>query len=200
MKKYIFILFGGAIALISLPLSMLISQSYTGSYGISVSHRYITDFEWADYQGNLHNFSDWNNKATFLFVGYLNCKLICHKRIQEMLSIKKQLNANNINFLFVTIDPKNDTPEVRKLLIDSRADNFYSANLKNTDLNFLQGSLQENVISDNDEISHRGNIYLITGGKKIEKIYTQKNLNTELVIKDIPEKYFMGDDMKITQI
>ncbi len=195
MKKTIAALSIGLAALLSFPAALIISQHASKGYGISVFNRTINDFEWIDISGNPHKFSEWDNSATFLFVGYLSCKIICHQRIQQMLSIESSLveehRNHDVNFLFVTIDPDNDTKEILNFLIDSRSNDFYSARLKPEDLNKLQEDLQDIAsINSTLDILHTGDIYLLTNKRKIQRIYTGNNLNSELIIKDIPNQFF----------
>ena len=165
MKKTIITLAIGFVALLSFPTALFISQSISKGYGISVSNRYVNDFEWIDNLGKSHDLSDWDNSATFLFVGYLSCKAICHQRIQQMLAIENSLiekhRDHNVNFLFVTIDPDNDTKEIRDFLIDNRSNSFYSAKLKAENLKILQKDLKNtsSIIARGD-ISRAGIIFL----------------------------------------
>ncbi|MGH1471795.1 MAG: SCO family protein [Cellvibrionaceae bacterium] len=190
MRKHTIIFLLGALAVISLPLSFFISQTYSGGYGVSVSGRYLEDFQWSDINGQRHQFSDWNNYATFLFVGYLSCQVICHKRIQDMLSIDDQLTTNNVRFLFITIDPESDTTDLRHLTIDSRSRNFFSGATSENELDLLLSQLNENFHRNANDVAHNGNIYLVTHHRKIERIYSHLKLETTRIINDIPNQYF----------
>ena len=51
-----------------------------------------------------------------IFVGYTNCPTICPTNLQHMAQALEQLGdkANNVQPLFITIDPTRDTPSVLK--------------------------------------------------------------------------------------
>ncbi len=78
-------------------------------------------FTLVDDDGN--EFSDKNiiGKPTVLFFGFTHCPDVCPTTLAEIQNWINLLGekANNLNFLFVTVDPERDTPEVLRDYVSS---------------------------------------------------------------------------------
>ncbi len=88
-----------------------------------------------DHTGKLRNMSDFKGKAVVLFFGYTHCPDVCPTTMSDLKQTMKLLGekANQVQVLFVTVDPQRDTQEVLAQFVPSFDKRFIG----------LRGSLQE---------------------------------------------------------
>lgn len=71
-------------------------------------------FELTDHTGTRRTLADFRGKVVLLFFGYTNCPDMCPTALSEMAATVEKLGPDGarVQGLFVTLDPKRDTPEV----------------------------------------------------------------------------------------
>lgn len=71
------------------------------------------NFELTRSNGEIFRMSDQRGRIILLFFGYTTCPDVCPVTLAEMNQVMKQLGADskNIQVVFVSVDPKRDTPE-----------------------------------------------------------------------------------------
>ena len=180
------------LVLLLLPAVTYLNQIISGSYGIQTHQNTAIDFTWQDVNGTQHQFSDWKKGPSYLFFGFLSCSQICPIRTHQVKLLMEQLTETekqNIQFLFVTIDPQNDTQndtqEIRQQMIDSQSAQFFSAELTPEQLEKLQWQLAEKSTASSDINLHTGNLYLISSAGQLKQTYTQQQLITEKLLIDL---------------
>ena len=74
-----------------------------------------------DLDGRMRTLDDFKGKVTVLFFGYTQCPDVCPTTMAELAQVKKQLGAEGeqVQGVFVTIDPERDTPEVLRAYVAS---------------------------------------------------------------------------------
>jgi protein SCO1/2 len=74
----------------------------------------VEDFTLTDQWGNPFTMYDYQGKVMLLFFGYTHCPDVCPLTLAKYLDIQKKLGsrAENVLFVFITVDPERDTPEV----------------------------------------------------------------------------------------
>jgi protein SCO1/2 len=74
------------------------------------------DFSLIDHNGIPRSIGDFKDKATIVFFGYTNCPDMCPMAMYKWSQVVEKLGeeAKRVQVLFVTLDPKRDTPEVLK--------------------------------------------------------------------------------------
>jgi protein SCO1/2 len=72
------------------------------------------DFELTDHTGQRRTLADYRGKVVALFFGFAQCPDICPTTLAELAQVKQQLGAegNQLQVLFITVDPERDTQEV----------------------------------------------------------------------------------------
>lgn len=67
-----------------------------------------------DFNGKIRHLADFRGKVVVLFFGYTHCPDICPTTLSEMADTMKHLGkrAKEVQVIFVTVDPKRDTPEL----------------------------------------------------------------------------------------
>jgi len=54
----------------------------------------------------------YRGKVTILYFGYTNCPDICPATLANMAGVLNKVGSKDVRLLFVTVDPKRDTPDV----------------------------------------------------------------------------------------
>lgn len=88
-----------------------------------------------DHTGKLRTMSDFKGKVVILFFGFTHCPDVCPTTMLELKNTMKLLGdeAEQVQVLFVTVDPRRDTQEVLAQFVPSFDKRFIG----------LRGSLQE---------------------------------------------------------
>jgi protein SCO1/2 len=68
-------------------------------------------FDLTDHTGRRRTLADFKGKVVLLFFGFTNCPDVCPTALAEMAQVVKQVGADRMQGLFVTVDPERDTPE-----------------------------------------------------------------------------------------
>ncbi|QYK02236.1 SCO family protein [Shewanella psychrotolerans] len=177
------------LTLVAVPLALFITQVSQGGYGLKASNKEI-DFHWQDIEGEVHQFSDWQQGTTYLFMGFLSCSEICPVRIGQMIALDKWLDESpysdsSVRFFFVTVDPQTDSPAIRRQMVDGQSKRFVSASMSRDDLDQLQLVLREKVAIQDGIPNHVGNLYLFSRDTSLERVYTQWQLSIEKIQADL---------------
>lgn len=82
---------------------------------------YAKGFVLTDHNGRLRNLTDFAGKVTVVFFGFTQCPDVCPTSLSELAEVKKLLGTSGeqLQGLFVSVDPERDTPEVMKAYMDS---------------------------------------------------------------------------------
>lgn len=75
---------------------------------------YAKDFSMPDFNGKLRHLSDFKGKVVVMFFGYTQCPDVCPTTMVELANVMKELGpqADQVQVLFVTLDPERDTPQI----------------------------------------------------------------------------------------
>ena len=75
--------------------------------------------ELPDVDGRPRTLADWKGKILVVFFGYTHCPDVCPATLAEMATLRKTLGADGekLETVFVTLDPKRDTPELLKAYV-----------------------------------------------------------------------------------
>ena len=176
------------VTLLLLPLVAYFNQAMTGSYGIQTYQNNSINFTWQDIDGEHHQFTDWQQGPTFLFLGFLSCSQICPIRTHQMQQVMSQLDQHqqqNVRFMFVTIDPQNDAIAMRRQRIDDVSPQFFSAELTEASLATLEQQLIETSSHTNGIAQHAGRLYLLSATGQLLQTYTHQQLNIDKLLTEL---------------
>ncbi len=72
---------------------------------------YAHDFALTDHTGTPRTLADFRGKVVVMFFGYTQCPDVCPATMAELATVMKELGpqANQVQVLFVTVDPERDT-------------------------------------------------------------------------------------------
>lgn len=91
-------------------------------HGIDITGaEYARKFELPDQNGKVRTLADFKGKVTVVFFGFTQCPDVCPSTMAELAQVKKQLgpDGERVQGIFITVDPKRDTPELLKAYIES---------------------------------------------------------------------------------
>lgn len=88
-----------------------------------------------DHTGKLRSITDFKGKVVIMFFGYTHCPDVCPTTMSDLRQTMKLLgnDADQVQVLFITVDPDRDTQEVLAQFVPSFDKRFIG----------LRGSLQE---------------------------------------------------------
>lgn len=97
----------------------LLSPSSLDSENLSATYlaegREVTNFELVSHTGQPFTSSSLNGQWTLMFFGFTNCPDVCPMTLFELVGVRERLEEkglyNNVQTVFVTVDPARDTPE-----------------------------------------------------------------------------------------
>ena len=107
----------GIVALLGLAVVLgawqLYSNLYTYQGALIEPPVPAADFELTDQNGGTFRLGEQQGKVVLIFFGYTYCPDVCPVTLSEFRRIKTRLgkDAENVEFVFVTVDPERDTPE-----------------------------------------------------------------------------------------
>jgi protein SCO1/2 len=125
--------------------------------------------------------SDLKGKMALILFGYTHCPDVCPLTMLDYKKIKTALadNANQVNFVFISIDGARDTPAVVKTFLDKFDPSFIGltgdeATLKRMggdyDLYFAK-SADASGSTENYLMDHNSNTYLVDQDGKLVALY-----------------------------
>jgi protein SCO1/2 len=84
------------------------------------------DFRLTDHNGKERTLADFRGKAVTLFFGYTQCPDVCPTTLSDLAGAMKILGADagRVQVLFVTVDPKRDTPELLRNYVPAFSPDF----------------------------------------------------------------------------
>lgn len=91
-------------------------------YGIDVSRaNYAQNWSMPDMHGDRLSLNDFAGKVVFVFFGFAQCPDVCPTTLLELAEVKRLLgpDGERLQIVFVTVDPKRDTPEVLRAYLAS---------------------------------------------------------------------------------
>ena len=96
---------------------------------------FAKELKLTDHNGKMRTMSDFKGKAVVLFFGYTHCPDVCPTTMSDLKNTMKLLGdkSDQVQVLFVTVDPMRDTQEVLAQFVPSFDKRFIG----------LRGSLQE---------------------------------------------------------
>ena len=79
------------------------------------------DFELTNQYNEKFRLSDHQGKLSLIFFGYTNCPDVCPVTLSEFKKIKMHFNQREeeINFIFITVDPERDTSNRLKVYLQN---------------------------------------------------------------------------------
>lgn len=80
-------------------------------------------FEGIDHHGRTVTDASYRGKHLLVFFGFTHCKVVCPRALARLTRVLDSLGrlANELQALYVTVDPERDTPRVMQSYLEERA-------------------------------------------------------------------------------
>lgn len=141
-----------------------------------------------DHNGKLRSMSDFKGKVVVLFFGFTHCPDVCPTTMSDLKQTMKLLGdkSDQVQVLFVTVDPERDTQEVLAKFVPSFDARFIG----------LRGSLQETA----ETLGNFKIFYSKVPGKNKADYSIDHSAGMYVFDKDGKVRLYMGYGQKPTEI
>ena len=173
-------------------LYIVLSVSYNANAEIG------GDFSLIDYNNNKYTLSS-SSKTKIIFFGFLNCPDICPTALTDISRLMKNLEnlADNIDPIFITVDPNRDKPKLLKEYLsffDNRIIGLTGSQeqIENVSNQYhVYYSYQDQNKKKNYTVNHTANMYLLSPDNQVIKIFIPGTPFSELF--KYVNRYLMRD-------
>jgi len=168
MKTYYFNLFMKYTFLVIVLISNNMSYARIGG-----------DFVLQTYNNEKYVLSE-SSKVKIIFFGFLNCPDICPTALSDVTNLLNKLGglSKTLEPIFITVDPKRDTPELLKNYLsffDKRIVGLTGSQeqIEKVSNQYHVSYSYQNNDNDSDKytVNHTANIYLLDKDNNVEKIF-----------------------------
>lgn len=141
----------------------------------------LPEFSLIDMNGHPFTLNAFESRWSFVFFGYSSCPDLCPTTLQAMHQISQRLRNNPmLQFVFITIDPEQDTQARLKDFLQQdkfRGTSFVGVTGKKEDISALTQAIGVHMAQEKapeaDHIEHSGTILLINPQGELAAIFTQ---------------------------
>jgi protein SCO1/2 len=116
-SRFLYVGIGGIVGLaLMLAGWQILGRAYTYQGSLIDPPAKAADIQLTDQYGNPFRLSDQKRKVVMIFFGYTNCTDVCPTTLSHFKQIRAQLGsqAQDVEFLFITVDPARDTVQRMK--------------------------------------------------------------------------------------
>lgn len=107
MRRFVALLIALAVFLGGCSQSAFKATDITGA-------DFAKSFDLTGHDGNRYTLDSFKGKVVLIFFGYTQCPDVCPTALSRFAAVAKELgpDADNLQVLFVSVDPERDTPEL----------------------------------------------------------------------------------------
>ncbi|MBF0424386.1 MAG: SCO family protein [Magnetococcales bacterium] len=156
----------------------------------------LDDFELTDHQGGVFNLARLRGQWSILFFGYTHCPDVCPMAMGFLGEVFSRLGDNpfgttKIQGIFISVDPKRDTPELLKGYVAFFNPGFLGVTGKEAVLKGLTHQVgayyatNQGGSADAYEITHSSAFFLIAPTGKLVGIISPNNTPPEMAAEKI---------------
>jgi len=147
------------------------------------------DIPGVNWDGESFRMDNLEGTVAVLFFGYINCPDICPMTLSEMKIVATELGqeANEVSFVFITVDPERDTLERLAEYIPGFSDKFYGIYVPEKLLEEVKkgyGVYSELNPKNPYFVDHTGGVYIVDRQGELRLLYGQNPL-AEMMTPDI---------------
>lgn len=174
-------------------LYVYLDQNTKSDYYGMVYERDAPEFTLTDQDGSKVSLSDFKDKLVLIFFGYTHCPDICPMTMSVMNNVVDQLGdqAEQVQVIFVTIDPERDTQEKLKSYVPYYNEDFIG--LTGTPEEIDKVADDYNIFYSKEEVEssseylmgHNSSVLLITPDGEILIKYPQNRMDPASIAGDI---------------
>lgn len=156
------------------------------------------DFTLIDENGNPVTQADYDDRYKLVFFGFTACPDVCPAGMQKMDKTMDELgdDSANITPLFITIDPRRDTPEVMKEYTDMYDERIIGLTGDETQITAMEDAFKVYAAKiDGDDpdyymYAHSAYVYLTDKDNKLVTVFGPKDVPADMAAEI--RKYISG--------
>jgi protein SCO1/2 len=134
---------------------------------------------------DLNKFAQKSNSITLVTFGYTACPDYCPTTLAKIVQVEKLLtDKKNLQVIFITIDPKQDTKDILKEYLKAFNPKYIGISVDNNDLEQIKSNFKVISSKENGVINHTTGMYAIDSKGKI-RLYLPYNLTAQQIALDI---------------
>jgi protein SCO1/2 len=177
------------IAAVGVVFGFVIERPYTFRGSVIDPAVPAPEFSLLSSQGEEYSLVSRTGKFVLIFFGYTYCPDVCPTTLSEMKEIKARLKdkAENIEFVFITVDPQRDTQEQLTRYLASFDGSFFGLTGTTEQLEMVwkdYGVYREIQETDNSLgylVDHTSRLYLINSQGELMMTYLYETTLDEIV-------------------
>jgi protein SCO1/2 len=155
------------------------------------------DFALTDHNGKARTMADFKGKVVLIFFGYIHCPDVCPTTMAEMAGVMSALGpqADQVQVLFVTVDPARDTPALLSQYVpafDKRFLGLYgdaAATAKVAKDFKIQYGKSEGTTPENYTVDHSSASYVFDRQGRI-RLLVRHGSGPEPIVQDLKQLLF----------
>ncbi|MGI9533969.1 MAG: SCO family protein [Thermodesulfobacteriota bacterium] len=163
-------------------------------------YKIAPQFSLTDHNGKEVNLSDYKNKLVLLSWGFTNCPDICPLTLSTLKKVMSNLgeHAENVQVLFITVDPERDIPERLKSYVPNFHESFIGLTGSREEIDkvvenygafyFIHSDAygrSERDTWESYQLTHTTNISLIDGRGRMIVYYPYNKWDADGISRDI---------------
>jgi len=125
-----------------------------------------------------------------VFFGYQRCGTVCPVQIVNLIELSERLQGEKVEFVFVTLDPENDTRDALQRTVQSlgtafrayRPESFSAAQKLASAFNDFAVKREQTL---ENAVAHTAALHVVTPDFRRRLVYTTPDLDLELVEQDL---------------
>jgi protein SCO1/2 len=168
-------------------------------HGIRI-YKEAPGFELTDQNNNRVSLSDFKGKLVLISWGFTHCPDICPLILSRLSNVMKELGdlSDNVQVVFITVDPERDTPSRLKSYIPSFDNRFIGLTGSTEDIEKVVKSYNAFFIKhpevygrgefdtwDSYQMTHTTKVYLVDQNGRLLFYYPYDKLNSHNIAEDI---------------
>lgn len=160
---------------------------------------YQTDFQLTDHSGKPRTMADFQGKVTLVFFGFANCPDVCPTTLARMGGAVNQLGTDgeNVQGLFITLDPRRDTAEVVKQYMSGFHPSFLGLRGDEQSLEKLTKNYHVHMkshaktdehgehVEENYMVEHSGAVFVLDQAGKLRLIFVGADWTSDQMVHDL---------------
>lgn len=186
----------------AMGLSVYLLQSNRGSAAPELEQALVLEpprpVKWAElvaHDGSAFTPQDLKGQWSYLYMGYRSCPDVCPIALTVLGEVSKQLSALKLpadqqpQFLFVSVDPRRDTPELLAEYVEFFGEDFIGITGKDEQLKAVaiqMGGIYmvpENPETEDYEVGHSNSVYLMNPDGQL-RVVSQAPHDPEMIVRN----------------
>lgn len=165
--------------------AFLPTLSIFGYYGVR-ANKEAPQFRMKNTKGQIVSLKDLKDNYLYIYFGFTKCSTLCPAHMSGLNTLAKKIDRDDVKFLYITIDPQNDSPEVLDAYLQQFGNRFIALYDSKEVVKEVSRSyrIYYKDIKINSQIDHSDMIYFLDKNSKIRLTYTTQHSDANKMASD----------------